>query len=1042
MKNFYSLIRINCWRKSVISTSLIFLLIWVGSYQAFAQKIVNISGTVISSVDDEPLIGVNVSVPGTTIGTITDIDGNYTLDIPDTAKEITFSYIGFDAKTIPADKPVLLKVVVLVEQVNELEDIVIVGFGAQKKETMVGAIQSVKPSSLKLGSSNLSSSFVGKVSGIVSVQSSGEPGADGANFWIRGISTFGANKKPLIILDGVEIDNLILNSVAPETIEQFSVLKDATATALYGSRGANGVMIVTTKSGRNSEKMEINIRVENGFTTPTRITEIADGVDYMLNYNEARQTRGMSKHYTDEKIENTILGTDPYIYPNVDWHKLLFKEMSINQNVNINMRGGGKKVEYFLNLSAHNELGMLRNTKHSNYFSGDNMQKYTFQSNVSANATKTTRVSLKMTTQLMNRNGTSGVAKDLFGYTMIANPVDFPAVYPAREGYEHVLFGNAPSWDGSGEQVNPYALLNRGYANKYWGNVLATLNIDQDLSFITPGLKASGLASFKNYTYSNVWNMTIPYYYYMTSYSMTPEGYYNYDLSNIGDNGSNYLSGDTGNSGERVFNFQGKVDYNKTLGDHNITATVVYHQKETRKNVPSKTQKDILAFREQGLAGRITYGYDSRYLLEANFGYNGSENFAKGHRFGFFPSIAGGWVVSNEKFFEPINNVVSHLKLRASYGLSGNDYMSDRFLYMSMMDMNSSNNEYKAYFGNYPVSTYNGIQVNIWGNPSLTWETSKKTNIGLDFGLFHDFNMIIDFFRDDRKDIFMARRATPASSGFQSASPYANIGGVLNRGVDLSVEYNKAINKDFIILAQGSFTFAHNEVTFRDEPKNMPDYMRQKGKPVNSIEGLLAVGLFKDQADIDNWPKQDFGGVVLPGDIKYRDMNGDGIINNNDVTHLGYPSIPEITYGFGTSIQYKQFDFSVFFQGTGRVSLEMNEHHPFVSSSYSGRNMTQWIVDDHWSESNPNINAAYPRLSWSWNNNNTQKSSFWIRNGSYLRLKNAEVGYSLKSARFYVAGSNLLTFSQFKYWDPELGNGNGLAYPLQRVVKVGFQYNF
>ena len=367
--------------------------------------------------------------------------------------------------------------------------------------------------------------------------------------------------------------------------------------------------------------------------------------------------------------------------------------------------------------------------------------------------------------------------------------------------------------------------------------------------------------------------------------------------------------------------------------------------------------------------------------------------------------------------------------------------MSDRFQYISTLDMSSSNNEYKAFLGLNPI-VYEGIRVLKWGNENLTWETSRKTSIGIELGLFDELTLIADLFEDRRDDIFMTRRSVPASSGFQDSTPYGNIGGVLNRGLDMSLEYNKAIGRDLVISVQGSLTFARNEVTFRDEPRNKPAYMRHKGKPVNAIEGLVAVGLFKDQADIDSWPTQDFGGTVRPGDIKYLDLNGDRKVDGNDVTMLGHPTVPELVYGLGASIRYKKFDFSFFFQGVGRVSLLMSDHHPFVSKAYSGRNMTQWIVDDHWSEADPNPRAAYPRLSDVWNENNTRASSFWIRNGAYLRLKNAELGFTHRSFRFYVAGSNLLTFSKFKLWDPELGNGNGLKYPLQRVVKLGVQYNF
>jgi len=1001
-----------------------------------------VSGVVISSTDNKPILGVSVYVDGTTVGTLTDEQGRYNLAVPAGTTEVCFSYMGFEDKVIPLSQPLLFSLVTLIEQNTTMDEVVVVGFGRQKKESLVGSISTIAPSKLKMTSSNLSSSFVGKVAGIVSVQSSGEPGADGSSFWIRGISTFGSNKEPLIILDGVEIDKTILNSIAPETIEQFSILKDATSTALYGSRGANGVMLITTKSGANSERMSINVRVENGWSMPTRITPIADGVTYMENYNEARRMRDMAEHFMPEKIENTKLGTNSIIYPNNNWYEMLFKDFSMNQNVNANIRGGSNKIDYFLNVSVHNEGGMLRNTKMSNYTTSENMQKYTFQSNISASVTKTTKAALKLTTQLMNRKGTSAVAEDLFGYTMTVNPVDFPAFFPAQEGDEHVRYGNAPGWDGGAAQINPLAILNRGYCNKFWGNVLATFTLDQDLKFITEGLKIGGLASFKNYTYSNTWNQLNPYYYNLTDYWMGADGNYVYDMMEIGTTGTNYLIPGVSNSGNRIFNFQVTADYSRSFGRHDVAATLVYHQRETISNVPTAEQNKILPYREQGFAGRVTYAFDSRYLFEANFGYNGSENFYAKNRWGFFPSVAVGWVISNEPFFYGVKDVLSLLKLRASYGLVGNDSLPMRFAYLTLVNMNSTDNEFRGYFGGDEFKIYNGIQVTRWGNSDASWEVSRKLNVGLEIGLFNDLTIMADFFYEQRNDIFMLRRSIPASSGFQESTPYANIGAVLNRGVDMSLEYNKAINSDLVISVQGTFTYAHNEVTEKDEPKYQYDYQKLIGKPINSIYGYVADGLFVDQQDIDNSAKQEFGAIIRPGDIKYKDLNGDGVINGNDMTSLGYPTIPEITYGLGASIQWKKFDFSFFFQGVTNVAIEMKNHHPFVTNVYSGYNMQQWIAKDHWTVENQNVNAAYPRLSATWNTNNTQTSSFWIKDGSYLRLKNLELGYTIKSFRIYASATNLFTLSPFKYWDPELGSGNGLKYPLQRQVKVGLQYNF
>ena len=531
----------------------------------------------------------------------------------------------------------------------------------------------------------------------------------------------------------------------------------------------------------------------------------------------------------------------------------------------------------------------------------------------------------------------------------------------------------------------------------------------------------------------------------MTDYTDNGDGTFDYNLQNIGAAGSSYLGTSTGRNGYREISLQGQVEYSRTFGRHDINALFVYHQKEKVDNQPTNDEYKVLPYREQGLAGRFTYGYDNRYLMEFNFGYNGSENFISGHRFGFFPSIAGAWVVSSEPFWEGIRSKVNLLKIRASYGLSGNDYLADssnnivRFPYLTTVNMNKA--LYVWFSPNFVKQT--GHEIKTVGNPLATWEESTKLNIGLELGLFDALTLNVDVYKEDRTGIFMQRRSLPSTMGLSGVTPYGNLGEVENRGVDVSLEYNKAFSKDLLVSVRGTFTYAHNEVKARDEAKYLPNkYNSVLGKPVNSVYGLVADGLFASQEEIDNSPRQTFMPDYLPGDIKYRDLNGDGVIDANDRTSLGYPTVPEIMYGFGASVNYKRWDFSFFFQGTARVSLRMYDMHPFRDNQYSGFNMTQYVADDHWSEADPNPNAAYPRLDYRYNANNTQTSSFWIRNGSYLRLKSVELGFTYKSLRAYLAGTNLFVISPFKYWDPEMGSGNGLKYPLQRVVKLGLQYNF
>ena len=1013
---------------------------------------VTLSGTVISSVDNQPLIGVAVFVEGTTTGVTTDIDGNYTITVPSDTKEITFSSVGYLTKKIRLGaNNVVFKVVSLDESTQFLEDAVVVAFGTtQRKETMITSVETVSPGTLKTPSSNLSTSFAGNIAGVIATQTSGEPGADGASFWIRGISTFGSNTEPLYILDGVEINAEILNGIPAETIESFSVLKDAAATALYGSRGANGVMIITTKSGRVSDRMSVNVNFSTTMSMPTSVPEVADGVTYMNSYNEARTGRDSQAYFSREKIDGTAQGLNSYIYPNINWYDMLFRDFGLSENLNVNIRGGGNRVDYFLNASVHNEDGMIRNSPDAPFKTNINAQKYTFQSNVTAKITNTTTASIKMNTQLIYSYRPSPSTSNLFYWSMRANPVQFSPTYPTEwvDGATYTVFGNAPSWDGGATDINPYAELSKGYGYRYTNYTTVSLNVNQDLKFITPGLKIWAQVSFYNKTYSGRYYNRTPHYYTLSSYDYDDVLQdYTYNLTQIGAEGSDFLSTSTGKNGLRQLTLQGNLEYNRTFGKHNVGAVFVYHQKETVDNQPSDYYA-MLPKREQGIAGRVSYGFDDRYLAEVNFGYNGSENFIEGNRFGLFPSAAVGWIVSNENFWSGIKDWFSFLKFRYSFGYSGNDYIKDqRFPYISEVEM-----AYDSYFRKgINFSRQKGNRITTVGNEDATWEVSAKHNLGVELGFFDDLTIIADFFREYRSGIFMARNTLPSTMGLSGIEPYGNLGAVLNRGLEISADYKHAFNKDFSITARGTFTYAHNEVVENDEsPYKLYPYTSKIGKPVNSIFGLVADGLFKDEEDIANSPRQTYMPDYKPGDIKYKDLNGDGVIDDNDRTYIGHPTVPEILYGFGASLYWKNLDFSFFFQGRARVSINMYNMHPFRDNETQGFNMLKWIADDHWSESNPDVNAAYPRLDYRFNANNTEYSTFWVKDGSFLRLKNLEVGYTIKDfLRVYCAATNLFIISPFKYWDAEKGgkvddddSGNGLSYPLQRTVQLGVQFNF
>ena len=1037
--------------------TLVCALFFIALLNGFAQgSDVTLSGTVISSEDNQPIPGAAVYVEGTQYGTVADLDGNYTLVIPSDVKLVTVSSIGYLTKQLRVGgNNIVFKVISLDESTQSIEDAVVVAFGTtQRKETMISSVESIDPGKLVTPSSNLSTSFAGNIAGVIATQSSGEPGADGASFWIRGISTFGASTEPLYILDGVEINAEILNGIPAESIESFSVLKDAAATALYGSRGANGVMIITTKSGRVADRMSVNVNFNTTVTMPTAIPEVADGVTYMKNFNEAQLGRGVAVgRYTTAQITGTEQNLDPYAYPNVDWYDMMFNDMGVAENLNINVRGGGNRVDYFLNASVNNESGMIKNVSDAPFNTNINAQKYTFQSNVTAKITSTTVASIKMNAQMLYFYKPVISSGDLFYWCMRTNPVSFSPTYPSEWiDADYTVFGTSASWSGVGNMTNPYAELAKGYKQQYTNYLTTSLRVDQDLRFITKGLKVWAQVSFYNKTYSGRTYQRVPHLYTSTSTYDPVLETYERTLTPTNTDGTDYLSLSTDQNGYRQVNLQGNIEYNRTFGKHNVNAVVLYHQKETVDNMPSNYYNS-LPKREQGLAGRVSYGYDDRYLIEGNFGYNGSENFMGGKRFGLFPSVAAGWIVSNEKFFSGIKDWFSFLKVRYSFGLSGNDYLDQRFPYISEMAMNSSSSLLGdgAELPNFAIGTgYEGQKMNYLstlGNEDASWEVSRKHDIGIELGFFDELTIIADFFSEYRDGIFMQRETIPSTVGISGMEPWANVGAVLNMGVDLSADYRKIINRDWTVTARGTFTFAHNEVVENDEsPFQQYAYKSQIGKPLNTIYGYVADGLFKDEADIANSPEQLIAGEgadIRPGDIKYKDLNGDGVINENDCTYIGYPEVPEIMYGFGASARWKNLDFSFFFQGRARVSINMKNMHPFTDGSNSSYGMLQWIADDHWSEANPNPDAAYPRLDYQQNQNNIASSSFWVKDGSFLRLKNLEVGYTIKDfARVYCSATNLFILSPFKYWDAEKGSGNGLSYPLQRTVQLGVQFNF
>lgn len=1019
------------------------------SVSAVQQKGHEITGTVTDAKTSEPLIGVTVMVKGTTNGVMTDVDGQFRLNCKE-GDVLQISYIGYETKEVKVGS-LKMYMVEMNESAEMLEEVVVTAFGVgQKKASMVGSVSQVRSEDLRVPSASLSSSFAGRLSGVIAVQRSGEPGADGADFWIRGKSTFSGATGALIVLDGVEISAQELNALDPEAIEGFSILKDATATALYGTRGANGVMIVTTKSGKNLDKPIINFRLEGALTQLTDVPQTVDGVTYMNLYNEAlTRPNASGTPYSGDKINGTLNHLNPYIYPDVNWYDEMFKRNAFSQKANFNIRGGSKKMDYFMSAGIKHSDGNL-NSMSSDYFSYNNnvrVTNYDFINNLKVYATPTTKLSLGLNLSVRDWKGPNMSVNDIFAYSLIANPVDFPIMYPAGTGgivTEDIMWGakSGGPWDTGFR--NPVAEYVRGYQTNMQSIVTANFKIEQDLGMLLPGLKFSGLFSYKNKNITIVHRSSAYNGYELESYD--PETM-DYTLRNTTQEKNTAINTTGGHGGERNMYLQAMLDYNHTFNDvHALNVMFLFNRQQYDTNIPSDLFSS-LPKRKQGIAGRISYAYANRYLAEANFGYNGSENFAPDNRYGFFPSFALGYTISEEDFWEKLRPVVSMLKIRGSWGLVGNDDTSNtagRFAYLEDISL-SGGPSYTTGMGQ--NITLSGPKWNRYYNSQLGWEVGEKWNVGMDLQLFNSLNLTFDVFKETRRDIFLSRSSTiPQFLGMAGAAVYGNLGKMKNEGVDLALDYNKQVNKDLFISFKGTFTYAHNTILERDEPpfREYPN-LSTIGHSDGQYLLYIANGLFPDEATIKNNPKQSLGFDPQPGDIWYKNLPNyagvcDNVIDSNDRMYVGNPKDPEIVYGFGPSIKWKNWDFSFFFQGAAKTSILMSGFHPFGSQSIN--NVFQWIADSHWSEDNPDSNAEYPRLSKIDNPNTTASSTYWLRNGAFLKLKNAEIGYTYKGWRFYVSGSNLLTFSPFDYWDPEMGSGSGLKYPTQRVFNFGVQVTF
>ncbi|MCA6032928.1 SusC/RagA family TonB-linked outer membrane protein [Bacteroides thetaiotaomicron] len=1010
---------------------------------------------VILSADNEPVVGANVRIEGTNIGVVADIDGEFSLSVPSEGCKITISFIGFKSQTLTFNgkNQNTFRSITLFEDENLLDEVAVVAFGKQKKESVIASISTIKPAELKVPSSNLTTALAGRMAGIIAYQRSGEPGQDNADFFVRGVTTFGTGKKdPLILIDGIELTASDLGRLNTDDIETFSIMKDANATALYGARGANGVILVTTKEGKEGAA-KFSVRFENSFSAATRNVELADPVTYMKLYNEAVKTRNPLgvDFYSEDKINNTGKpGANPYVYPATDWQKELLKDFTSNQRLNVNLSGGGKVARYYIAAQYNQDNGLLKVAKENNFNSNINLKKFSLRTNVNMNITPSTEVIFRMHGTFDSYKGPMQGGTEVYRSIMRTNPVLFPAVYPKDEANKHtrhLLFGN---YDGA-NYVNPYADLVKGYKDYSESLALAQVELKQNFDFLLKGLSARVMFNTTRYSYFDVTRSYQPYYYRIGSYDKKSDVYQLLALNN--EDGTEYLSYNEGE--KRVTSttyLEAAVQYNQTFAQkHSVSGLLVYTLRE-ELNGNAGSLLLSLPKRNIGLAGRFTYAYDSRYFVEANFGYNGSERFAAKERFGFFPSAGIGYIISNEAFWGIDKNIVSKLKLKATYGLVGNDQIgspNDRFFYLSNVNLDDSGRSY--YWGTNFDYYVAGVSTSRYADPYITWETSYKQNYGFELGLFNKIELQGDFFIERRKKILQNRASIPTTMGLQS-SPQANIGETKGSGFELSLDYDEVISKDLWITARGNFTYAKAKYVVFEEPSYFDSpWRRETGAQLGQGRGLIAERLFVDDEDVRNSPRQDFG-AYSAGDIKYKDINNDGIINAKDIVPIGYPTSPEIIYGAGFSIGYKNFDFSSFFQGSARSSFWIETTGADHVSPFGGdRALLKVIADDHWSETDRNIHAFWPRLSVGGMSNNNERSTWFMRDGSFVRWKSAELGYTLPKdisrkarvevARLYLSATNLMSFSKFKLWDPEMA-GNGLGYPLQRVINIGINLTF
>jgi len=1012
------------------------------SLQAQEDKKLIIKGVVEDALG--PIIGASVvakNQPG--VGAITDLDGRFSLKVG-AYDVLQITFVGYQPVEIPVlsikDKNNLK--VIMKEDNQTIDEVVVTASGVQKKKTLTGAITNVELKQLNAPGANLSNSLAGVVPGIIAMQSSGEPGENMSQFWIRGMSTFGAKSGALILVDGVERS---FNEIPVEDIESFSVLKDASATAIYGQRGANGVVLITTKRGEKG-KVKINVKAGFDWNTPVKVPEYASGYDWARLANEALVGRYENPLYTNEELDIIQHGLDPDLYPNIDWRDLMLKKGAPSYYANISFSGGSDNVRYFVTGRYTGENGRYRTSSSENkYNTNSTYERWNYRANVDMNLTRTTVLSVGVGGWLVNRTSPSSSSGDIWQSFASYTPVTAPRKWSTGQ------------WPiVSGMTTPEYQMTQTGYRT-IWENKMETnVGLEQDLSFITKGLKFNGVFAFDTYNKNTI---------------VREKGEELWSAESLRDGNGNLVLKREANAkamsqaktveGDKRYYLQASLDYSRWFAEkHRVGAFAMVYQQETSD--VNFAEDDLMAsipHRTLAYSGRFTYAYKDKYLTEFNWGYTGSENFEKGKQFGFFPAVSVGWLLSEEPFIKKMMPWMDQFKIRASYGEVGNDEIAGRrFPYITLV--NTDDNAYS--FGEFTNNSAQGYRIKTMGTPYLTWEVAKKYDVGVDFSFFNSkITGTIDWFLDKRDDIFMKRNQMPLTTGLADQTPMANVGKMKSYGWDGNIAYTQRIGQVNLQL-RANFTYQTTDVIDRDEAANELWYKMEKGFQLNQSRGLIALGLFKDQEDIDRSPSQVAlsNKTILPGDIKYKDVNGDGVITDDDKVPLGYRETPGLQYGLGLSANWKNWGINMLFQGTGKCDFFVGGSGPHAFHDGKRGNILQVMVDgNRWipkeisgTEATEDPNADWPRLTYTNNNNNNCKSTYWLKERKYLRLRNLEITYDLPqmwTRKFLVSnmrigfiGQNLFTWAPFKWWDPEGTNESGSSYPINRTYSCYIQFSF